>query len=188
MTDSHNHDMSIKDTNLTAVNLDAWNAKVQSYLDELQVTTETMDTILEQYRPERDTADPETINQSTARLGQAVIEMERMVAAREVLMTDADAPAAGASISEKLRSTNDITSHRLAQRCDALSRALANSHQRATSLFVCQFHLAQLSGEILHLLAGTPPSGTYGPAGASSDEEGKVNTTTGGGGIFNEAG
>ena len=112
-----------------------------------------------------------------------------MVAQRESLLCDDDAPQRGASLAEKLRASVDFESHELASRCDLITRSLADSHHRAVSLFVCQFHLAELSNEIVGILSGTLASATYGPQGTTSQEPGThARSAGGGGGLFNEAG
>ena len=165
----------------------AWRVKVESYLRTLQQIAETMDLLLLRYRPDRAAADTKLIEENTNKLADAVAEMERMVAQRELLLADNHAPVSGASISEKLRGTDDPECHRLATLCEELSQTLATSQQRAVSLFVCQFHLTQLSSEIIGILSAAPATGTYGPQGTSEIGT-NSHAKNSGGGLFNEAG
>ena len=166
----------------------SWCAKVAVYIERLQEGVEALNRLLMEFRPPDVSADVGRIDDATAKLAASVAEMETMVAERESLLCDDDAPHRGASLAEKLRASVDLESHQLASRCDLISEALADSHHRAVSLFVCQFHLAELSTEIVGILSGASRSATYGPQGTTTEDQGMHARSTGGGGLFNEAG
>ena len=166
----------------------AWCAKVENYLDRLQEIVDTLNRLLEEFGPPNPADGSGRIEAAALKLAESVAEMEMMVAERESLLCDQDAPTFGVSLVKKLRSSLEFESHDLAARCDHISKILADSHHRAVSSFVCQFHLAELSGEIVGILSGASMSTTYGPQGMPVENHGADARYGSRGGLFNEAG
>ncbi len=163
---------------------ETWHTRVQTYVDELEQTAKTIDTILTQTRVDTTEVSAAGVEQSLGPLQAALIELEEKIAQREALLRDSDAPVRGLSLTEKLRGTLEIEDERLARRCEAVANLMANAHQRAVSLFVCQYHLADFSTEIVRLLTGSDMPSTYQSPTSEQSGRGKPDV---GGGLFNEA-
>ena len=103
------------------------------------------------------------------------------IAEREQLLCAEDAPQLGVTLTEKIQHDAHPRSQALAERCRAVSAMISTVNQRAISLFVCQFHLAQLGSDIVRLLAGQTSPPTY-QAPNRSEKSSDL-----GGGLFNEA-
>ena len=155
-----------------------WRERVAEYVDELAEVAETMDLILDETRVRTLGLRTEEVDASTAQLLAAINDLETMVERRDQLIHDPDAPPAGLSLSEKLLYTRKIDDARLARRCGEVAEVIATTHQRATALFVCQYHLSELQRDLLNRLAGATGPQTYGKNGQKPQ---------GGTGLFNEA-
>ena len=93
-------------------------------------------------------------------------------------MRASDAPQAGLTLNEKLEAVRDPRARGLQQRCDLISEMMVDINNHALSLFVCQFHLANLTDDVVRLMAGVPEPTTYG---------GSCKSDALGGNLFNES-
>jgi hypothetical protein len=163
-------------------NSNSWMTRVESYVDSLDTLSEKIDLILDDTRVGTIGVKDQQINESTVQLQLAMAELEEKVAQREALLSDADAPALGATLTEKLKSTFHIDDARLARRCEEVSQKVQLTHQRAMALFVCQFHLADITSDLLKTISGSTTPETY-----KKDSKGPTQRPTGQGGLFDEA-
>lgn len=154
-----------------------WTERVEDYVHQLQQTAETIDLILDETRLSTTQVKSPEIEASTQELLTAIGHLEKLVDTREALLRADDAPAEGVTLTEKLFSTRRIDDGRLAKQCQEVARQVEMTHQRAVSLFVCQYHLSQLGSELLQLLSGSAAPDTYGQERRPSS----------GGGLFNDA-
>ena len=154
-----------------------WTERVEDYVHQLQQTAETIDLILDETRLATTEVNSPEVEASTQELLGAVGQLEKLVETRETLLRAGDAPAAGLTLSEKLFSTRRIDDARLAKQCREVAKQVETTHQRAVSLFVCQYHLSQLGSELLQLLSGSAAPDTYGQERRPSS----------GGNLFNDA-
>ena len=159
-----------------------WATRVEQYVEHLDEVAETIDLILDETRVSVLGVKDQQIHESTLQLQTALEELEEMVAGRDQLIRDPDAPTEGDTLEEKLKSTFRIEDARLAKRCHEVSEKIQTTHQRALSLFVCQYHLSDLTGDLLQTLSGSKWTATY-----KSDGGGQHQKPTGQGGLFDEA-
>ena len=103
-----------------------------------------------------------TVNEGTKRLAASLAELETRVAQREVLLRATDAPQSGLTLTAKLESSKDQRSKMLGQRCELIGEMMAEINNQAVSLFVCQFHLANLTEDVVRIMAGVSEPTTYG--------------------------
>jgi hypothetical protein len=163
-------------------NQSTWTGRVEQYVETLDQLADKIDLILDETRVGTLGVKDGKINESTVQLQVALAELEEMVAKRDTLLRDVDAPTDGTTLTEKLKSTFHIDDARLARRCEEVSEKVQLTHQRAMSLFVCQFHLADLTSEILKTISGSAAPDTY-----KKDSKGSKHRPTGQGGLFDEA-
>lgn len=156
----------------------AWRDRVTQYVDELAQIAETIDLILDETRIRTVGLRPNEVDASTTQLVAAITELESMVERRESLLRADDAPSSGLSLSEKLLVSRRIEDARLARRCGEVAEMIATTHQRATALFVCQYHLSEFQREVLGRLAGASAPQTYDRSGQKPKPSS---------GLFNEA-
>ncbi len=133
-----------------------WAARVSDYLDQLQSCVERLDDALDEMRMGTKRLEISQVDQSHQDLAAALKNLELLIADREDLIHADDAPAQGITIREILGKQDDDFSQSLSQRCMRISKDVDASRERAVTLFVCQFHLADLSQSLLALLRGTP--------------------------------
>ncbi|KAA1259522.1 hypothetical protein LF1_20560 [Rubripirellula obstinata] len=163
-------------------NQQKWISRVEHYVETLDQLSEKIDLILDETRMGTLGAKSQEINESTAQLEVALVELEAMVAKRDDLLRATDAPENGTTLTEKLKSTFHIDDARLARRCEEVSEKVKLTHERATALFVCQFHLADLTSDLLKTISGSQTPETY-----KKDSAGSQHRPTGQGGLFDEA-
>ncbi|TWU34461.1 hypothetical protein [Novipirellula artificiosorum] len=163
----------------------AWLDRVSTYVDQLEQIAGTLEMSLSQARLRTSAVNlsalPDQISEWVAAVGQ----LESMVAERETLLSAADAPAKGTTLIEKLASTGTASDLALMQRCKEVAATVSMAHHCALSLFVCQYHLASFSSDVLRLLSGAdaPPTYQSSVGGVGSSEE----RQRGGGRLFNDA-
>lgn len=155
-----------------------WPARVAIYLDQIEQIATTIELILEQTQLES-SDDSAKVQESTEDLERALGGLEQKIAEREELLRAADAPARGATLAEKLLGTDSGQDSQLALRCQQIAGLIELTHQRAISIFVCQYHLSELSTELVRLMVGASVPATYGESSQAS--------ATPGGGLFNES-
>ncbi|TWT50526.1 hypothetical protein Pla22_32690 [Rubripirellula amarantea] len=163
--------------------MDTWNDRVAAYAAEVAEIAETIDLILDETRVHTVGVKSKEVNESTAQLQHALEELEEMIGKRETLLKDPEAPTAGTTLIEKLRSTFNIEDARLAKKCEEVSHQIELTHQRALSLFVCQFHLSDLTTDMVRILSGVTAKPTYQRDGSTQANQGYQ----GGGGFLDEA-
>ncbi len=169
-----------------------WLNRVEAYIDDLELAADGLARQMKQMKVDQVPA-PKTgsemqagidgslavsVNAATERLAACLSELEGKVAQRDLLLRAADAPQAGLTLSEKLEGVRDPRGRGLHQRCELISEMMADINNHALSLFVCQFHLANLTDDVVRLMAGVPEPTTY---GNSNKPE------TLGGNLFNES-
>lgn len=155
-----------------------WRERVASYVDDIAEVAETIDLILDETRIRTKGLRPNEVDASTTQLVAAISELEKMVERRESLLRAEDAPPKGLSLSEKLLSSRKIDDARLARRCGEVAEMIAMTHQRATALFICQYHLSEFQREVLQRLTGATAPQTYDRSGQKPKPSS---------GLFNEA-
>lgn len=159
----------------------SWFERVEDYLDEVEQIAAEIDETLKRTRLETSELKSPEVMRSNASLMESLAALETKIAQREQLLHAEDAPQTGGTLTEKIQRSTDSSRKDLAIRCQTVSALISTVNQRAVSLFVCQFHLAQLSGDIVRLLAGQTAPPTY---QAPNRNEKKAEL---GGGLFNEA-
>ncbi len=169
-----------------------WLNRVEAYIDDLELAADGLARQMKQMKVDQVPASKTgsemqagidgslavSVNAATERLAACLSELEGKVAQRELLLRAADAPQAGLTLSEKLEGVRDPRGRGLHQRCELISEMMADINNHALSLFVCQFHLANLTDDVVRLMAGVPEPTTY---GNSNKPE------TLGGNLFNES-
>ncbi len=139
----------------TAEYPNGWTERVSDYLDQLQGCVERLDDALDEMRMGTSRLEMIQVDQSQQHLAAALRDLELLIAAREDLIRASDAPALGMTIREILSKQEDAISRSLSKRCLVVSKNIDASRERAVALFVCQFHLADLSQSLLSLFRGT---------------------------------
>jgi hypothetical protein len=155
----------------------AWSERVENYLDQVEQIAMTIELILDQIKLETD--DSGNPQESTTDLEQSLVGLEQKIAEREELLRDPDAPVKGATLAEKLGGTRRDQDAQLASRCEQIAGLIESTHHRAISVFVCQYHLAELSTELVRLIVGASLPATYGASNEGSNPAG--------GGLFNKS-
>lgn len=169
-----------------------WLNRVEAYLDELEVAADGLARHMKQMKVDQVPSSPRgsdvqgaidgslavVVNAATEKLAGCLSELEGKVAQRELLLRAPDAPPAGLTLAEKLDAVRDPRSRGLHQRCELISEMMADINNHALSLFVCQFHLANLTDDVVRLMAGVAEPTTYGKS-AKPDSLG--------GNLFNES-
>lgn len=157
-----------------------WSSRVHDYVQDLALLAETIDLLLDNTRVGTQAVDADQMSKSTAELAASIAQLEDKVGQRETLIRAEDAPTSGLTLREKLLATRHVDDARLAKQCGEVSKAIEMAHTRAISLFVCQYHLAEATGDIVRVLSGASAMKTY-------DRQAKPNKGDGGGGLFDEA-
>ena len=169
-----------------------WLNRVEAYLDDLELAADGLARQMKQMKvdqvpPPRNGSDSQggidgslavSVNAATEQLAVCLSEMEGKVAQRDVLLRATDAPQPGLTLSEKPEAVRDPRGRGLHQRCELISEMMADVNNHALSLFVCQFHLANLTDDVVRLMAGVAEPTTYGNSS-------KPNSL--GGNLFNES-
>lgn len=153
-----------------------WVDRVTLYLDELEAATGAIDDILAATMVQTPSAEPDAVDDASSELTEALAQLEVRVAQRETLLQAADVPAKGLTLTQVIGELPGQEG--LARRCDQIAEQIAMANQRAVSLFVCQYHLSDLTTDIVRLLSGASCPPTYG-----HDTQERS-----GGALFNEAG
>lgn len=142
--------------------MEIWAGRVEAYMDQLQGLVDEIDSIIEQTSVDPGKLDPTNVQGSTENLREKLGELERKVADREELLRSDDAPSIGLTLYDKLSDSNEFE---LAERADRLADQISLTHQRAMSRFVCQFHLSNLTTDLVRILTGADAPATYGGPG-----------------------
>lgn len=156
-----------------------WSQRVASYVDQVEQIATTIELILDQTRLDTTEANSSSVQQSTADLEQALLSLEQKVADREELLHAEDAPPGGSTLVEKLAASGTPEDIELSVQCQRVSGLIESTHHRAISMFVCQYHLANLGSELVRLISGADAPATYGPGSDAAQSPA--------GGLFNEA-
>ena len=160
----------------------AWMDRVDQYLNLLQQCVEDLNEALDNTRMGTTSLESHQIGTGTDELSSCLKQLELLIADRKRLLDADDAPLRGVSLRDVLNRSHDQGAAALAERCHQLSRSVDLSRERAVSLFVCQFHLGDLSQHLLAILrSGADHCETY--------ENGKseVKRNDSGGSVFNKA-
>lgn len=158
----------------------SWEQRVAQYLQNLQSEVQVVSTILEQSMVAATTVDAAGVTAHAARLREALQQLEVQVANRQQLLQASDAPQHGETLIAKLHAGEAPLTSELAARAETLAATINEINHRAVSLFVCQYHLADLSNEIVRILSGSTAPATYGNTSPAANQ-------SGGGTLFNEA-
>ncbi len=161
-----------------------WSSRVEHYLNELEECANTIDLVLDETRVHAVAVKPGEVDESTRQLQAALTILETKIAQRDVLLRDDDAPPEGLTLVAKLRSTLHVDDERLARRCETIAGTIEMAHTRAVSLFVCQYHLADLTENLVRVMTRTEKPQTY---NASGSKQKPSSTGSRGGGLFDEA-
>jgi len=154
----------------------SWSDRVETYVDQLQDLVEEIDAILQQTNVESRGSSPATVQALTERLRGRLGELEQKVAHREELLRSEDAPSSGVTLTEKL---DDAGQNDLADRAREVAQRIKKAHERSMSLFVCQYHLSNLTTDLVRLIAGADQVATYDGSGTAPPVPQ--------GGLFNES-
>ena len=169
-----------------------WLNRVEAYLDDLELAVDGLARQIKQMKVDQvpaprsgsdaglgiDGSMARSVNSATERLSFFLTELETKVAQRELLLRAPDAPQTGLTLNEKLETMRGPRALGLQRRCDVISEMVVDINNHAVSLFVCQFHLADLTDEVVRLMAGVPEPTTYGGSSKSDAL---------GGSLFNES-
>ncbi len=159
----------------------SWFDRVEFYLNAVEEIAAQIETTLKSARLDTSELNAEAVDQANAAMLESLAVLEQRIVQREQLLQAEDAPIPGVTLTEKIEGSGHARRRELAERCRSVSLSISSINQRAVSLFVCQFHLSQMSGEIIRLLAGQIAPPTY-QAPNRSDKKSEL-----GGGLFNEA-
>lgn len=160
----------------------SWIERVGEYLDSLEVCVERLNESLDETRVGTTTLDTTRVGGGTDRLSACLKELERLIAERQQLLEAEDSPMRGVSLRDVLNRCSLDGAATMADRCHRISQDVEMSRERAVALFVCQFHLGDMSTHLLALLrSGADHGSTY--------ERGKteVKRSEVGGSVFNRA-
>lgn len=130
-----------------------WRARVAAYVEDATSIANSIDLILDETRMGATSHRNGEIDAATQQLCAAVSELERIVQRRDALLRATDAPPFGLSLSEKLLSTRRIDDARMARCCGEAAELVARTHQRATTLFICQYHLSGIPRDLVSRLS-----------------------------------
>lgn len=155
-----------------------WLDRVVAYLDELETVAATLQRMIADTRLQTKAGSAKEVEASSAELLAALTRLESRVEERERLLSADDAPPTGTTLIEKLDSLDEVG---LVKRSRSIAAVIASTHNAAVSLFVCHYHLANYSQEVLRFLSGIDTPSTY---GRSSEGDAKQR---GGGRLFNDA-
>lgn len=158
----------------------SWFDRLDKYLSEFQLIIGRLQDVLEQARLQTRDLSSSHLQPSQEVLQECLKALERKVAERAKLLTATDAPSEGTTLTEKVLHSGDGAPPHLAARCRDLSSEISTLNQRAVALFVCQYHLAHLGGEIVRVLSGHAGPVTY-------RAPGRPEAKPPSGGLFNEA-
>lgn len=156
-----------------------WPMRVEGYLDRVEQVALTIELILDQTKLETSASNAGNVQQATLDLQQALVELEQKVAEREELLAAPDAPIQGTTLADKLSATGRAEDALLGVRCQQVSKMIESTHHQAISIFVCQYHLADLGTELVRLISGADLPATYGVGHEPSPPAS--------GGLFNES-
>ncbi len=130
-----------------------WRERVASFIEEATGIANAIDLILDETRMSPASGRNGELDPATEQLFASISDLERVVQQRDRLLRAEDAPPFGLSLSEKLLSTRQIDDARMAKCCGEVAELVAQTHHRATSLFICQYHLAAVPREWIARLA-----------------------------------
>jgi len=159
-----------------------WIRRVEEYLDSLQSCVEGLNEALDETRVGSTTLDTPRVGSGTNMLSDSLAKLESLIAQRQMLLDAEDAPLRGVSLRDVLNRCTIAGAAAIAERCHQISRDVELSRERSIALFVCQFHLGDLSTHLLALLrSGADNGSTYqnGKTDVKRDESG--------GSVFNKA-
>ncbi len=140
----------------------SWLTRVNEYLDELEVCVEAMNDALDNTRMGTMNVHMPTVGDGTAHLTECLAALERLIAQRQQLLEAPDVPVTGLTLRDVLNRCILENANVVADRCHQISRSVELTRERAVSLFVCQFHLNELSTHLLALLrTGADHGATY---------------------------
>ncbi len=150
--------------------------RVESYVDQLQVLVDEVENLLIETKVDSSRQEPTVVKQSTEQLYVRLDDLEQSVAQRDTLLRADDAPQAGITLIEKLTHSGNSD---LADQAKSVAQRIKQCHERSMSVFVCQFHLSNLTTDLVRLLTGAEQTMTY--------SRGDVEATVPQGGLFNES-
>ncbi len=139
----------------------SWYGCVESYLSEVEIIAQQIDRTLDETRLETRRLEAAEVEHANSRLLEVLAALELKIEQRQSLLSAEDAPKSGTTLTEKLQGCGEAGVEELLARCRSVSEMISSINQRAISLFVCQFHLSQLSTDIVRLLAGQASPATY---------------------------
>ncbi len=139
--------------------MDAWTERVAVYVEHLEHLVDEVDRILQDTQVDVTRPAPTKTNEMTERLRLRLDELEQQIAERELLLRAADAPPTGVTLIQKL---DHLNQSELARHADEVAERIQLAHQRSMSLFVCQFHLSNLTTDLVRVLTGGDYPATYG--------------------------
>ena len=154
----------------------AWIERTAEYIDQLEALVEQIDEQFQITQVDTTKVDATAVGEATIKLREGLVALEQKVADRDQLLRADDVPSRGTTLIEILTQSKEPM---LAKRADQVAQQIGLTHQRAMSLFVCQFHLSNLTGDLVRIMTGADAPATYG---------GEKNAPLAPqGGLFNEA-
>jgi hypothetical protein len=145
-----------------------WIREVQGYVEKLGSSADQLDRLLKQCRVDTENVETTKLQVVVQQVSEHLAVLEDLVARREELLELSDAPQRGHTLTEKLESMEEDHGP-LLERCNQVSRLVADVNHRAVSLFVCQFHLAEFGNQLIRIVAGEEATGTYSVDGSEPD-------------------
>ncbi|QDV11864.1 hypothetical protein CA51_17400 [Rosistilla oblonga] len=133
-----------------------WMDHVDTYLQQLNETSDALAGTLVGLEQATRKADSEEINSACAKLGSLLRVLEQQLSQREALLVEFPdaADTAPANLQSALGTIEHPRANELAKRCTLISSELRGIHQKAISLFVGQYHLTSVTEELLRLMSG----------------------------------
>ena len=167
-----------------APGVEVWLADVSAYVDRLESSTAEINASLDDLRLSTIEAGPSKIEPSLVELATRLARLEKLVLDRDELVRRDDSPGC-LTLFDGLLSLRTVEAAALAKRCRRAADGVADTHGRATSLFVCHYHLQDLTAGLLRVVTGDTRGETYGRPG--TQPSGGETHTRPDGGIFDEA-
>ncbi|QDV67948.1 hypothetical protein Poly24_16540 [Rosistilla carotiformis] len=133
-----------------------WMADVDTYLQQLNETSEALAGTLVGLEQATRKAASEEIHNQCAKLGSLLRVLQQQLAQREALLIEFPdaADAAPVSLQAALSTVKHSGAVEMVKRCAVISTELQGLHQKAIALFVGQYHLSNMTEEFLRLMSG----------------------------------
>lgn len=161
-----------------------WLRCIDEYLTQLESVADALDGRFAELRLATLDTDVPEVQQQLTEIATSLGELETLVVRRQHLLGRDDAPGVGATIAEKMRTLGgDPHAVSMQQRIGRIGAVIGDLRCRADALFVCGFHLHEMTTDFLRTLIGDRTAEVYERGGPVT---GRVPQSRGG--IFSQTG